>query len=259
LRLLFQSSTVDRDNPVHRVLLHIAKPLLNFCIFGLVTLGAASLAFNDLGGALISTLMMITALFLAFGSRPTWVMLFLLSISAAMLSFTDKLQGRIDLMIAPMTASVSDFARLLAYSEASKLNGFGLGQLAWCNQEGTCLPIQVLSDYIPTVLNGIAGPYGTLLIFLGLCSFFIAIAGVSCWRFMTQQGIGRLIGVVTFFLLMASIIQTLLTFLGNWRFIPLTGVGAPLLSIGLSSILAPTLALGLFLTSSPPSKRGVHD
>jgi len=259
LRLLFQSSTVDRDNPVHRVLLHIAKPLLNFCIFGLVTLGAASLAFNDLGGALISTLMMITALFLAFGSRPTWVVLLLLSISAALLSFTDKLQGRIDLMLAPMSASVSDFARLLAYSEASKLNGFGLGQLAWCNQEGTCLPIQVLSDYIPTVLNGIAGPYGTLLIFLSLCSFFIAIAGVSCWRFMTQQGIGRLIGVVTFFLLMASIIQTLLTFLGNWRFIPLTGVGAPLLSIGLSSILAPTLALGLFLTSSTPPKRGVHD
>ena len=256
---LFQTSTVDRDNPIHRVLLHIAKPLLNFCIFGLVTLGGATLVFNDLGGALIATLMMITALFLAFGSKPTWVMLLLLSISATLLSFTDKLQGRIDLMLAPMSASVSDFARLLAYSEASKPYGFGLGQLPWCNQEGTCLPIQVLSDYIPTVLNGIAGPYAALMIFLGMCLFFLAIASVSCWRFMTQQGIGRLIGVVTFFLLMASIIQALLTFLGNWRFIPLTGVGAPLLSIGLSSILAPTLALGLFLISSTPSKRGVHD
>ena len=162
-------------------------------------------------------------------------------------------------MLAPMSASISDFARLLAYSEASKPLGFGLGQLRWCNQEGTCLPIQVLSDYMPTVLNGLAGPYGSLILFMGLAIFFIVIAGISCWRFMAQQGIARLASVVTFFFLLASIIQTLLTFLGNWRLIPLTGVGAPLLSIGLSSILAPTLALGLFLISTSPLKEGARD
>ena len=259
IKLLLRNSSVDPSNPLHRVVLHIAKPLLNFCAFSLLTLGACTLIFNDLGGALISMLMMITALFLAFGSKPTWVVLLIGAVSATTLSFTDKLQVRIDLMLAPMSASISDFARLLAYSEASKPLGFGLGQLRWCNQEGTCLPIQVLSDYMPTVLNGIAGPYGTLILFMGLAIFFIVIAGISCWRFMAQQGIARLASVVTFFFLLASIIQTLLTFLGNWRLIPLTGVGAPLLSIGFSSILAPTLAMGLFLISTSPLKEGARD
>ncbi len=40
-------------------------------------------------------------------------------------------------MIDPMTASVSDFARLIAFTEASKPSGFGVGQIEWCSQEGT--------------------------------------------------------------------------------------------------------------------------
>jgi hypothetical protein len=157
-----------------------------------------------------------------------------------------------------MTANVSDFARLLAFTEASSPHGFGLGNIAWCNQEGTCLPIQVLSDYMPTALNGVSGPWMTLLAFLALCAFFLTIAAVSCWRFITRQGVERLISIVTFFLLTATLIQTILTFLGNWRLIPLTGMGTPLLSIGLSSILAPTLALGFFLAFSA-SQSGGHE
>ncbi len=245
----------NKPQPVYRVLGHIARPLLHFCLFGALTIGAAGLVFNDLGGALIATMIMVTALFLAFGSKPTWVVLALLSLVAAGMSQTDKLQSRIELMLAPMTASISDFARLLAFTEASKPYGFGLGQMAWCNQEGTCLPIQVLSDYIPTALNGVAGPWVTLTIFLLMCSYFIALATMSCWRYMTLQGITRLVAILTFFLLMACLIQTLVTFLGNWRLMPLTGLGAPLLSIGLSSAIAPTLALALFFTSAPTPAR----
>ncbi len=241
-----------------RVLNHIAKPLSIFCFFALLTISAASLIFNDLGGALISTMMVVITLFLTFGSRPTLLAFGLLGLSAALLSLTDKLQGRIELMLAPMTANVSDFARLLAFTEASSPHGFGLGNIAWCNQEGTCLPIQVLSDYMPTALNGVSGPWMTLLAFLALCAFFLTIAAVSCWQFITRQGVERLISIVTFFLLTATLIQTILTFLGNWRLIPLTGMGTPLLSIGLSSILAPTLALGFFLAFSA-SQSGGHE
>ena len=241
-----------------RVLKHIAKPLSIFCLFALFTLGAASLVFNDLGGALIATLVVIITLFLTFGSRPTLMALGLLGCLAALLSLTDKLQGRIELMLAPMTATVSDFARLLAFTEASSPHGFGLGNIQWCNQEGTCLPIQVLSDYMPTALNGVSGPWMTMLTFLALCAFFLTIAVISCLRFITRQGVERLISIVTFFLLTATLIQTILTFLGNWRLIPLTGMGTPLLSIGLSSILAPTLALGFFLTFSA-GQTGGHE
>lgn len=230
-----------------RVVAHFAKPLSVFLAFACFTLGSASLIFNDLGGALISTLLVIIALFLTFGSRLTLLSLAGLTCSAALLSMTDKLQNRIELMTAPMTAAISDFARLLAFTEAATPSGFGLGHIPWCNQEGTCLPIQVLSDYMPTALNGISGPLITLLVFLSICFFFILIAAISCWRFITRQGLERFIGIVTFFLASATLTQTILTFLGNWRLIPLTGMGAPLLSIGLSSLLAPTLALGLFL------------
>jgi cell division protein FtsW (lipid II flippase) len=41
----------------------------------------------------------------------------------------------------------------------------------------------------------------------------------------------------------ASEVQTIITFLGNWRVIPLTGLGAPLLSLGLSSMASPFIAL----------------
>ena len=249
---------IQRVDATHRVVAHIARPLSVFVAFACFTLGSASLIFNDLGGALISTLMVIIALFLTFGSRLTLLAIACLVGSAALLSLTDKLQNRIELMIAPMTATISDFARLLAFTEASAPSGFGLGHIAWCNQEGTCLPIQVLSDYMPTALNGISGPWMTLLVFLAICCFFLVIAGISCWRFITREGIERYIGIVTFFLASATVIQTILTFLGNWRLIPLTGMGAPLLSIGLSSILASTLALGLFLVFHESQTAGIE-
>jgi cell division protein FtsW (lipid II flippase) len=51
--------------------------------------------------------------------------------------------------------------------------------------------------------------------------------------------------MAAFYLLIATLLQAIITFFGNWRWIPLTGLGTPLLSIGLSSVLAPVLAVGL--------------
>jgi cell division protein FtsW (lipid II flippase) len=150
-------------------------------------------------------------------------------------------------MIDPMTASVSDFARLIAFTEASKPSGFGVGQIEWCSQEGTCLPLQVLSDYVPTLINGMWGPDFTKFFFIFLIVFFLMMASLACWRFLTGNGGNRFIAMTAFFLLIASLFQTVVTFFGNWRLIPLTGLGTPLLSIGLSAMLAPTLAIALVL------------
>ena len=235
------------------VLGHIAGPLLNFSAFGFAVLLLVSMVFKDLGGALIAALVLVTTLFLVFGSRPALLSLTAMGLAGAVLSQTDKVQGRIQLMLEPMTASVSDFARLAAFTEAAKPNGFGLGQIAWCNQEGTCLPLQVLSDYVPTLLHGLWGPHLARLLFVGICLYFAAMAGVACWRFLTDRGGQRLMAMVAFFLLLASLFQTVITFFGNWRLIPLTGLGAPLLSIGVSTMLAPTLAIALLLTCSSRS------
>ena len=245
-----RSPNATATSATRQVLGHIAGPLLNFSAFGFAVLLLVSMVFKDLGGALIAALVLITTLFLVFGSRPALLSLTAMGLAGAVLSQTDKVQGRIQLMLEPMTASVSDFARLVAFSEASKPSGFGLGQIAWCNQEGTCLPLQVLSDYVPTLLNGLWGPLMARLLFVGICLYFAAMAGLACWRFLTDRGGQRLMAMVAFFLLLASLFQTVITFFGNWRLIPLTGLGAPLLSIGVSTMLAPTLAIALLLTCS---------
>ncbi len=236
------------SSATRQVLGHIAGPLLHFSAFGFAVLLLVSMVFKDLGGALIAALILITTLFLFFGSRPALLSLTAMGLAGAVLSQTDKVQRRIQLMLDPMTAPVSDFARLAAFSEASKPSGFGLGQIAWCNQEGTCLPMQVLSDYVPTLLNGLWGPHVTQLLFVGLCLYFTAMAGLACWRYLTDSGSQRLMVMVAFLLFLASVFQTVITFFGNWRWIPLTGLGVPLLSIGISSMLAPTLAIALLLT-----------
>jgi len=257
-KFILKFKNVDASNPIHRVITHISKPLMNLLIFGVLIISIVIFIFNDLGGALISILMLITALFLGFGYFPSLFVLFLMGCGAVLLSFTSKVQSRIDLMLTPMHAAVSDFARLVTYTSASNPNGFGLGNLNWCNQENTCLPLQVLSDYMPVVLNGIGGSVFNLFIFLLLCTLFILLAGISGWRYIAYRGINRLSNLFIFFLLMGSLFQTILTFFGNWRLIPLTGVGTPMLSIGISSNLAISLAIGFFIISYQKSTVSKH-
>jgi cell division protein FtsW (lipid II flippase) len=240
------------SDPAERVFAHIAVPLVNFTAFGFVMLVIVPLVFHDLGGSLIAALILITTLFLAFGARPALLSLGAMSIAGVILSQTEKVQGRIALMLDPMTAAVSDFARLKAFTEAAHPNGFGFNHIAWCNEQGTCLPLQVLSDYVPTILGGIKGPWFATLLFVGLCMYFSLMSAMACWIYLTGRTNTRMASMVAFFLLVATLLQTVITFFGNWRWIPLTGLGVPLIGIGVSTMLAPTLAIGLLLASRAP-------
>ena len=64
----------------------------------------------------------------------------------------------------------------------------------------------------------------------------------------------KAVAMTAFLLFIATIFQTVVTFFGNWRLIPLTGLGTPLLSIGLSAMLAPTLAIALVLVCNEQTK-----
>jgi len=220
---------------------------LNFTAFGFIALTVVSIVFKDLGGALIAALVLITTLFLVFGAKPAIFSLSAMGLMGALISQTEKVQGRVQLMLDPMTASVSDFARLIAFTEASKPSGFGVGRIEWCSQEGTCLPLQALSDYVPTLISGLWGPHLTKFFFIFLILFFLMMASLACWRFLAGSGSNRFLATTAFFLFIASLFQTVVTFFGNWRLIPLTGLGTPLLSIGLSAMLAPTCAIALVL------------
>ena len=80
------------------------------------------------------------------------------------------------------------------------------------------------------------------------------MAAVACWTYLTGRGNARMASMVAFFLLIATLLQTVITFFGNWRWIPLTGLGVPLIGIGVSTMLAPTLGLALMLIGRAPSE-----
>jgi cell division protein FtsW (lipid II flippase) len=221
--------------------------LIHFTLFCGAGIGAAALVFQDLGAALVTSIVAVSALFMVFGSRLAGAVLSLGVLLALLMSQTDKVQSRIALMVDPLSASVSDFARLLAFSNASIDSRFALGSIPWCSSSGSCIPLQALSDYMPVVLTSVFGQQGTFVFFI---VYMLVLLGLSAWlmqKFLTLQGPTRALAMMAFFMLWGTAAQTMVTFLGNWRLIPLTGLGAPLLSIGLSSALVPVIAMTLTL------------
>lgn len=236
-----------RQDPIQMISAELSRPLLQFTGFCAAGVGTAVLVFNDFGAALVTAMVALTALYMVFGSRIAGMVLLLGGLMAAIMSQTDKVQGRIALMLDPLHASVSDFARLLAFSKATYGDGFPMGKIQWCSGSGVCIPLQALSDYMPVVLTGVIGTRGTYLYF---CIYLLVILGLMAWlmrQFLTQQGTTRAMSMMAFFMLWGTALQTAVTFLGNWRIIPLTGLGTPLMSIGLSSALVPVIALTLVL------------
>ena len=255
---LFLSS--EKLKPRSVVAAELLKAFGLMFFVGLLVIGLAALVFSDLGGSLVSAAVVFGLVFLLFGLRMVFVVSGFGLAAIALALVTDKVQGRIDLMLSPMTAAVSDFARLIKFSEAAPASGYGLGSLRWCSNEGSCLPIQVLSDYFPVLLTGVFGE--------SLTVFLFAILVLGYFLLMVRAGLGLakggvlvpLVYAVAFFLLFSSLVQTAITFLGNWRLIPLTGLGLPVLSMGWSSMISVALGLGAlgmaeYLSESRPMRQ----
>jgi cell division protein FtsW (lipid II flippase) len=157
---------------------------------------------------------------------------------------SSKVQDRVMLMVDPMNAPVNDFARLIAFANAHGTESW-FPLIPWCNDRGLCLPLQVLSDYIPTLLLGLIGHNG--VIFYGL--LLMAVLALTLFNtmkcFLISIGPDRVLASVCFFLILSMLTQIVINFAGNWRLLPLTGVGIPLISIGITSSLTACATLGL--------------
>ena len=160
-------------------------------------------------------------------------------------SFTEKVDQRITLMMEPMTASVSDFARLINFSR-SESDGILVGY-SWCNDHGACLPLQILSDYMPLIIEKSFGFGGTVFLLTALAAFFGYIAIKAFFIFLTGEKGNRLISILIFYMACCSIIQIILSTFGNWRLIPLSGISVPFMSIGFTAMILPCLTYGLFI------------
>lgn len=244
-------------DPLELIGQQVGRPILQMAGFTAVGLALAALVFNDLGASLVTACIALSALYFVFGARITVAVTLLMALAALLASQTAKVQARLALMVDPLTASISDFARLVAFEQATPDFTAGFGKIAWCNGVGACIPLQSLSDYMPVVLAGAIGRYGTVAYFLVFVGVLMALAAWLVRRSLTQADLAaRTLTLTAFYLLLGTLVQTLVTFLGNWRVIPLTGLGTPLVSIGLSSFLAPTLAVGLMLALPRIERQG---
>jgi cell division protein FtsW (lipid II flippase) len=158
---------------------------------------------------------------------------------------SEKVQGRVALMMEPMRANISDFARLIEFNEASQPYGYGWGSLQWCSTEGICLPLQSLSDYMPTLISGWMGRLGSsifIIIFATVLLRLSYLAFTNSWFYNDKN---KFIKALSSLLCLAAFFQLMVTVLGNLRIIPLTGLGTPLISIGISSSITASLGMGL--------------
>ena len=100
---------------------------------------------------------------------------------------------------------------------------------------------------MPTIISAMIGEFLTFGFFSIFIVFLITLfyfCFIPSWYFNNKD---RFTSMFASLLCLATLSQLIITFLGNWRMIPLTGLGAPLISIGFSSMLAGFLGIGLAL------------
>ena len=208
----------------------------------------ASLIFNDLGGSFIAATITVFTLFTLLGKKfATTILLFVLVVVISLIKLSDKVRSRFQLMLEPMYANISDFARLIEFERSGQPWGYGPFHIQWCSEDGVCLPLQSLSDYMPTLISGMFGSYLTIVFFcvMALSLIFLTYRLFKpAWYFENNERFAYMFACL---LCLATLTQLILTFFGNWRLMPLTGLGIPLVSIGLSSFLASTVGIALAL------------
>ena len=164
--------------------------------------------FNDIGGVFITLVLVMILGSIVFGLRLFFIWILIMVILGVIGSFTEKVAQRIELMMEPMNASVSDFARLINFSKSeSEENLIGY---SWCNDHGVCLPLQVLSDYMPLLIEKSLG-FGGALYTYRLAGLFGYVAVKSFYIFLTGEKENRLPSILIFYMSCSSIIQIILS------------------------------------------------
>lgn len=251
---IFKQSMPARLSAPQVIRRELSRTLGIFSLFAILALGAAAVLFQDLGGTLVSAAVFWALMSLLFGPAAGGGAILVGAVLALLALQTDKVAARVDLMLSPMSAAVSDFARLLKFEQAARPDGYGLGTIQWCSFEGACLPLQSLSDYMPVLLQGALGPVSSGLVFIVLALAYLMLMWV-CIRGVARSNHGhRALYASAFFLFLAALAQSSLTVFGSLRLLPLTGLGLPLLSLGVSSSLSVVLALALLASAQRLSR-----
>lgn len=221
------------------------KIIFQLMLIGLL-IASVAILFSDLGGALISTCIFTFTLFILLGRKfGVLLLVIFFLVCGIVLIVSEKIQSRVQLMIEPMSANISDFARLIQFEQNGQPMGYRFGHIKWCSSDGVCVPLQSLSDYMPALLSAWIGklPSLALLTFFAITLLLLAYrCFMSAWL---RDSNYKFLRFLCASLCMASMFQLLVTLMGNMRVIPLTGLGTPLISIGISTSITASIGLGL--------------
>ncbi|MDA9689046.1 FtsW/RodA/SpoVE family cell cycle protein [Betaproteobacteria bacterium] len=224
---------------------YVIRGFLYFVLMTSTFIFLSLFIFNDIGGVFITLVLVMILVSIVFGLRFFFFWIVIMVILGLIGSFTEKINQRIELMLEPMNASVSDFARLINFTN-SESDDILVGN-SWCNDHGVCLPLQVLSDYMPLLIEKVFGFGGALFLLTVLTALFCFVATKSFYIFLTGEKENRLPSILIFYMSCSSIIQIILSTFGNWRLIPLSGISLPFMSIGFTAMILPCLTFGLFV------------
>lgn len=169
-----------------------------------------------------------------------------------------RVAERVGSVLNPFSAENDQLAHVLWFQKHTPPEGYGLGAVPWCGTlpAASCqgMPAQTQSDYTFSALQGVAG-YATAF---GLLAVYLLWLGLLAVR-QAAQTQGRLnlaaggatesawlawLGVCWVVL---TVVQTLVTVMGNLGALPLTGVTWAFVSFGSWSLLGNALFLGLVM------------
>lgn len=149
---------------------------------------------------------------------------------------------------------LSYLTELRWFMHSSPLTGHGLGHIPWCGTVGqfgkawaTCSSVKEMhADYVMAALVGVWGWPTALLITSALALWSLSLLRPQAMRLgnLDSSGLTQAFGLC---FVTVTLMQLLVTCLGNIGLIPLTGVNFPFLGFGGASLLVCTVGMGVLL------------
>ncbi len=182
----------------------------------------------------------------------------LFTFSKLPISPSQRVAERVDSVLNPFKSENDQLAHVLWFQKHTPPDGYGLGAVPWCGTlpSTTCqgMPAQTQSDYTFSALIGVNG-YATAFGFLIVYLLWLGLLAVR----QAAQTQGRLnlnafgatetawLAWLAVCWVVLTVVQTLVTVMGNLGALPLTGVTWAFLSFGTWSLLGNAMFLGLVM------------
>lgn len=155
----------------------------------------------------------------------------------------------------PSEGPLSYLSELRWFMHSAPIGGHGLGHVPWCGTVGqfgatwsscTGVPKEMHADYVLAALVGVWGWPAALFIASALALWCLSLLRPQAMRLghLDSSGLIQAFGLC---FVTVTLMQLLVTCLGNIGLIPLTGVNFPLLGFGGASLLGCAVGMGVLL------------